>query len=407
MSQDLASEFSELSSCLSSESFPSSSSSDDGSSSSDSSSDRTFGSSVHHPSSGSLSSSSDTDESDFDPADAGINLRNTQRSKKTVLVTGGAGFIGSHTAEALLKRGDDVVVIDEMNDYYDLNQKKENLEILEHVSSLGEHTGSFSFVKGDICDAETVRRAMEMHGGVDHICHLAARAGVRPSIDDPFLYIQSNVVGTVTLMELAAKLNVENFVYASSSSVYGGSKKEIFSESDVVDAPVSQYAASKKSTELFAATYHNLYGTNFTGLRFFTVYGPRGRPDMAPFKFMHRVLNDVTIDQYGDGTSERDYTYIDDIVQGVLKSLDKPLGCQVLNLGRGVPCSLKKFIGTIEKLCGKRADINLMPMQPGDVMRTCANTSKAQKLVGYRPTVPLEVGLENTLKWYKSFTGLH
>lgn len=316
---------------------------------------------------------------------------------KVVLVTGGAGFIGSHTAEALLERGDRVVVVDEINDYYDVRVKHSNLARLE-----ARYPARFTAVVGNICDRELMAATFATHG-VTHVCHLAARAGVRPSIDDPFVYVESNVLGTVTLLEMAGRSGVQNFVYASSSSVYGGSKKELFSEEDVVDAPVSPYAATKKACELMAATYHHLYKLNCTGLRFFTVYGPRGRPDMAPFKFIHRVMNGVTIDQYGDGSSSRDYTYIDDIVAGTLLAIDKPLGNAVINLGRGDTCFLRDFISTVEDLCGTKATINVMPKQPGDVDRTCCDITRARELLGYRAQVPLREGLRRTVEWYKGW----
>lgn len=352
-------------------------------------------------------SSAGSDSGDSLPDDEPISTRCPRfgRSDKVVLVTGGAGFIGSHTCQQLLRRGDKVVVVDEMNDYYDLRQKKRNLEILRaEARTAGETIKDVRLVvlRADICDRSAMTAAFKDHK-VTHVVHLAARAGVRPSIDDPFIYVQSNVMGTVTLLELAAQHNIVNFVYASSSSVYGGSTKECFSEDDIVDLPVSQYAATKKSCELFAATYNSLYGLNCTGLRFFTVYGPRGRPDMAPYKFIHRIMNGVTIDQYGDGTSERDYTYIDDVVNGVMLAVDKPLGNQVLNIGRGSPCTLKQFIGTVEDVCGDKAVINLMPMQPGDVMRTSANTTKAFKLLGYKASVSLRRGLEETCQWYQEW----
>jgi len=343
-----------------------------------------------------------------------------ENGRKTVLVTGGAGFIGSHVAMALLERGDKVIVIDEVNDYYDVEIKRRNIDLLSEkamrldgveskldglhdVCSAEDHTtNSFVFVKGDICDRVLLKSIFDEHAPT-HVCHLAARAGVRPSIDDPFIYVQSNVMGTVGLLELAAQYGIKNFVYASSSSVYGGSDKDKFSEFDVVDSPVSQYAASKKSCELFAATYHSLYGLNCTGLRFFTVYGERGRPDMAPYKFIHRVFNGITIDMYGDGSSERDYTYIDDIANGVILALDKPLGNEVLNLGRGTPVNLSTFISTIERLCGRKAIINRMPMQPGDVPRTSCDTTKAKRLIGYEAKVALDDGLFNTVQWYKNY----
>jgi len=319
---------------------------------------------------------------------------------KVVLVTGGAGFIGSHTASALLARGDKVVVIDEVNNYYDVNIKRSNIELLQREAA--ELSAEFVFYEGDICDRALLAEIFEKEA-ITHVCHLAARAGVRPSIDDPYIYVQSNVMGTVALLEMAAQNSTTNFVYASSSSVYGGSQKERFSEDDIVDEPVSQYAATKKACELMAATYNSLYGLNCTGLRFFTVYGERGRPDMAPFKFIHRVMNGITIDQYGDGSSERDYTYIGDIVDGVVRALDRPLGNAVVNLGRGTPVNLTTFIKTIESLCGRKAIINLMPMQPGDVPRTSCDTSRARKLLGYEAKVSLEEGLDRTVKWYASW----
>lgn len=318
--------------------------------------------------------------------------------QKVVLLTGGAGFIGSHTGISLLSRGDKVVVIDEMNDYYDVRIKRSNISLLEEKAAAVEDA-EFVFCEGNICDRDLLEKIFTEHSPT-HVCHLAARAGVRPSIDDPQVYVQTNVMGTVLLLEFAAKFDVENFVYASSSSVYGGSMKERFSELDSVDEPVSQYAATKKATELFAATYNSLYGLNCTGLRFFTVYGERGRPDMAPFKFVNYVQNGITINQYGDGTSERDYTYIEDIVTGVVLALDKPLGNTVINLGRGTPVSLTKFIRTVEDMCGRKANINVIGMQPGDVMRTSCDTTRAKELLGYEAKVSLEEGLRKTVDWY-------
>lgn len=343
----------------------------------------------HHNATSAYSLSGDSSEEEEEEAPA--------FEGKVVLVTGGAGFIGSHTAEALLERGDRVVVIDELNDYYDVRVKRSNLSRLE-----ARYGSRFTAVIGNICDRELMEATFATHG-VTHVCHLAARAGVRPSIDDPFVYVESNVLGTVTLLEMAGRSGVKNFVYASSSSVYGGSSKETFSETDVVDAPVSPYAATKKACELMAATYHHLYKLNCTGLRYFTVYGPRGRPDMAPFKFIDRVMNGVTIDQYGDGSSSRDYTYIDDIVAGTVLAIDKPLGNAVINLGRGDTCYLRDFISTVEDLCGTKATINVMPKQPGDVDRTCCDITRARELLGYRAQVPLKEGLRRTVEWYKGW----
>lgn len=327
---------------------------------------------------------------------AALNL--TSAPRRTILVTGAAGFIGFHTCKKLLERGDNVVIIDEMNDYYDVQLKQSNLDYLSKQFS----SERVQIYIGDLCDQVLVRKVIK-ENQPEAIIHLAARAGVRPSIDDPLLYIHSNITATTVLLEACRQFGIKKFVYASSSSVYGGSNKEMFSEEDVVDFPVSPYAATKKTCELLAHTYHHLYKLDCIGLRFFTVYGPRGRPDMAPFKFMDRIAQDIAIDQYGDGSSSRDYTYIDDIVQGVILSLDRGIGCEVFNLGNGSPTNLKDFIATIEALVGKRAIINYLPDQPGDVPRTCADVSKAKKLLGYQPTTPLAVGLAKTWQWYSEF----
>ncbi|KAL4151581.1 hypothetical protein PRNP1_008523 [Phytophthora ramorum] len=321
-------------------------------------------------------------------------------ARRRVFVTGAAGFIGFHTAKALLARGDDVVIVDELNDYYDVKLKQSNLDWLTET-----YGNRVSVYIGDLCDQQLVRRVLK-ETKPDAMVHLAARAGVRPSIDNPLMYIQANVVATMVLLEACREFGITKFVYASSSSVYGGSMKESFSEEDIVDFPVSPYAATKKSCELLAHTYHHLHGMDTIGLRFFTVYGPRGRPDMAPFKFMDRIARDVAIDQYGDGSSSRDYTFIDDIVQGVLLSLDRGHGCEVFNLGRGTPVLLTKFIAIIEGLVGKKAKINMLPDQPGDVPRTSADICKAQKMLGYKPTTPLEQGLKKTWEWYSEFYNL-
>ncbi|KAL7567297.1 hypothetical protein ACA910_015671 [Epithemia clementina (nom. ined.)] len=269
---------------------------------------------------------------------------------KKVLVTGGAGFIGSHVAAYLLERGDDVVIVDEMNDYYDVNLKYLNLRLLKEQYS----TDRLKIYKGDICDVELMTSIFETEQP-KWVCHMAARAGVRPSIQDPYIYIHSNIEGTTRLMELSAKFGVQNFVFASSSSVYGGSKSTLFSEEEIVDNPVSPYAATKKACELLAYTYHHLYKLNVAALRFFTVYGPRGRPDMAPYKFIDRVSRGLAIQQFGDGSSSRDYTYIDDIVDGVVRSIDRPYPYQIFNLGKGSGTSLKEFINLVQKNVGKEA----------------------------------------------------
>lgn len=317
---------------------------------------------------------------------------------KKVLVTGGAGFIGSHVSEYLLARGDDVVIIDEMNDYYDVNIKRKNIALLKN--SYPEE-GRIKFYQGDICDEEFMETIFE-NERPSWICHMAARAGVRPSIIDPYVYIHSNIKGTTHLMELSHRYGIKNFVFASSSSVYGGSKSTFFSEEESVDNPVSPYAASKKACELLAYTYHHLYKLNISGLRFFTVYGPRGRPDMAPFKFIDRVSRGMEIQQFGDGSSSRDYTYISDIVDGIVRAIDRPHKYEVFNLGKGSGTSLKDFIDLVQKHTGKAAKIRVMPDQAGDVPYTCADVSKAYKLLGYKSKVPFDEGIRMTAEWYKN-----
>jgi len=323
----------------------------------------------------------------------GVPETNSQR--KVVLVTGGAGFIGSHVSDILLSRGDRVVIVDEMNDYYDVRLKQANLRLL--FSKYGKEV---SIYRGDICDVDFISDVFEKERPT-HVCHLAARAGVRASIVDPYIYVHSNVEGTTRLLDLARQYSIQNFVYASSSSVYGCSEKEVLSEKDVVEKPVSPYAATKKACELIAYTFHHLYGLNCTGLRFFTVYGPRGRPDMAPYKFIDRVFNGQAIQQYGDGSTSRDYTYIDDIAAGVVSAVDTPLGCEVINLGNGRPYLLSDFISLVEQSVGKKAIIEVLPEQPGDVDRTCADISKARQLLNYNPKVPFEEGIARTAEWYK------
>lgn len=318
---------------------------------------------------------------------------------KRVLVTGGAGFVGSHVADVLLSRGDSVIIVDEFNDYYDTRLKRDNIAYL-----LEKHgKARLRIVEADICDAHKMEQIF-IRDRPRHVVHMAARAGVRPSIDDPFVYIHSNILGTTRLLELARIHGNDCFVWASSSSVYGGSMNEEFHEDDLVDKPVSPYAATKKACELMTYTYHSLYGMNVTGLRFFTVYGPRGRPDMAPFKFVDRVSRGLEVQQFGDGSSSRDYTYIADIVDGVVRALDRPLGYQIFNLGNGSPYRLSDFIALVEKYVGKEANIKVLPDQPGDVPRTCADISKARELLGYEPKIPFEEGIRLTVEWYKQWT---
>jgi len=314
---------------------------------------------------------------------------------KTVLVTDGAGFIGSHVADHLLQRGDNVVIVDEMNEYYDVNLKQSNLKLL-----LSKYSPSrLSIYYGDICDEKFMEDIFK-ENNINWVCHMAARAGVRPSITDPYVYIHSNIEGTTRLLELSCKYKVQNFVFASSSSVYGGLKSNYFSEDDNVDNPVSPYAASKKACELLAYTYHHLYGLNVAGLRFFTVYGPRGRPDMAPYKFIDRISRGMEIQQFGDGSSSRDYTYIADIVDGIVRSLDRPNGYEIYNLGKGDGTSLSEFIALVQKYTEKKALVKILPNQPGDVPYTCADVRKARCLLGYKAKVSFEEGIKRTVQWY-------
>lgn len=310
-----------------------------------------------------------------------------------ILVTGCAGFIGSHVAEALLKRGDFVIGVDNLNDYYNVKFKKENLEILKKYPG-------FVFYKADICDYKGLKKIFEKEMP-DKVVHLAARAGVRPSIENPFIYEETNIKGTLNLLELAKQAKVKSFVFASSSSVYGNQKKIPFSETDNVDNPISPYAASKKAGELLCHTYHHLYNIKVTCLRFFTVYGPRGRPDMAPYMFVQNVAGGIPIKKFGDGKSKRDYTFIADIAKGVLAALDKELEFEIINLGNNKPVELNKFISIVEGLAGKKAIINSLPMQSGDVDITYADIKKARKLLGYDPKTSFEDGMKQFVEWYK------
>lgn len=317
---------------------------------------------------------------------------------KTILVTGAAGFIGSHVANHLLARGDTVIIVDEMNDYYNISLKIRNIQALLTEFN---HTGRLKVYFGDIANETLMESIFEMERP-EWICHLAARAGVRPSILQPDLYVHSNVWGTVQLLELVKRYPIQNFVFASSSSVYGGSQSTHFTEDEVVDFPISPYAASKRSSEILSWAYHKLYNIPMTGLRFFTVYGPNGRPDMAPFQFIDRISRGMTINQYGDGRSSRDYTYIDDIVNGVVRALDRPNDFEIINLGKGRGTSLLDFIKYIQLYTDRNATIRLEPDQPGDVPYTCADVSKAKNILGYVPKVPFKEGIKRTIQWYNT-----
>lgn len=312
----------------------------------------------------------------------------------TVLLTGGAGFIGSHVAEALLKKGHSVIIVDNLHPYYDLRLKRAN--IADIVSTYKDH---LKFYQTSICDKKALDKIFARERP-SYICHLAACAGVRASIEDPALYIDTNIQGTLTLLELAKQYPVKNCVIASSSSVYGQSKKVPFVESDVVDMPCSPYAMSKRAGELLSYTYHYLYNIPCTCLRFFTVYGPRGRPDMAPFLFLDAIYQQKPIKQFGNGMAIRDFTYIDDIVNGIVQALDRPLGFEIINLGRGEPVVLKDFIATIEVITGKKAIIEETSAFAGDVSITHADIKKAQALLGYQPKISVQEGIQKMFDWY-------
>jgi UDP-glucuronate 4-epimerase len=329
------------------------------------------------------------------------------------LVTGAAGFIGAALALRLLKRGDEVIGIDNLNDYYDINLKLARLETILHYAN-------FKFIKIDISDKTKIEALFE-NEKFDNVMHLAAQAGVRYSISNPHAYIDSNIIGFLNILEGCRNNKIKHFVYASSSSVYGANTKMPFSVHDNVDHPVSLYAASKKTNELMAHTYSHLYGLATTGLRFFTVYGPWGRPDMSLFKFTQNILEGKPIDVFNYGNHRRDFTYIDDIVEGVMRVIDNPAqknnhwdgNCpdpgtslapyRIYNIGNNNPVSLLNFIETLEKCLGKEAKKTLLPMQQGDVPDTYADVSDLISDFDYKPDTILEIGVRNFVEWYKNF----
>ena len=335
-----------------------------------------------------------------------------------ILVTGAAGFIGFYTAKALREAGHTVVGLDNLNTYYDLRLKEARLRESglppappcgEPVSATGgDGQPSYTFVRLDITDAEALNRLFEREK-FEAVCHLAAQAGVRYSIEQPQAYIESNLVGFFNVLEACRRFSVAHLVYASSSSVYGLNDKFPYSEADPVDHPVSLYAATKKSDELMSHVYSHLYGLRTTGLRFFTVYGPWGRPDMAPMKFLKAILNGDPIKVYNNGELYRDFTYISDIVTGIVKVLESPAPSEkqalyrIYNIGRGESVRLTDFIATLERVSGREAVKEYVGMQPGDVYRTDADTTALQRDFNYRPQVSLAEGLSKLYAWYKDF----
>jgi UDP-glucuronate 4-epimerase len=316
-----------------------------------------------------------------------------------VMVTGGAGFIGSHLAEALLRDGNSVLVIDDLNDFYAPALKRANLDALSQA-------GRVDFHQADICDDVEVLRIMR-EGRPDAVVHLAARAGVRPSLDNPLLYEAVNVRGTMVLLDGSRQVGVKKFVFASSSSIYGIANQVPFREDDHNNLPISPYAATKLAGEKICYTYSHLYALPVVCLRFFTVYGPRQRPDLAIRKFTEMIDRGQPIPMFGDGASGRDYTFVSDTVQGIRAALDYDCRYDIFNLGNSHPVSLTEMISTIEAVVGKKAVIRQMPDQPGDVPITFADISKAQKLLKYSPKTPFRVGIERFVEWFRCVQPTH
>ena len=315
----------------------------------------------------------------------------------SILVTGAAGFIGSHLCEALLERGDRVVGLDNFNDFYDPAIKRANL-----AGPLARP--GFALVEGDIRDAAAVARVFREHAPTS-VVHLAAMAGVRPSLQDPALYHDVNCTGTAVVLQAARAAGVGRFVFGSSSSVYGGNPQVPFHEDDDVSRPVSPYAATKRANELTCHTFHHLYGMDIACLRFFTVYGPRQRPEMAIHKFVRLTEAGQPLPLFGDGRSERDYTYVDDILDGVLKAHDRSRGFRVYNLGESRTISLRDLVAAIGRATGKEPRVDWQPPQPGDVPRTYADIGRAKAELGYAPKVDLDEGLRRFVAWYRSGPG--
>jgi UDP-glucuronate 4-epimerase len=330
-----------------------------------------------------------------------------------VLVTGAAGFIGAALSERLLARGDEVFGFDNLNDYYDPSLKEARLARLTPQAN-------FCFIKGDLADRVAVDRVFAEFSP-QRVAHLGAQAGVRYSRENPRAYVDSNLVGFINILEACREGRIENLVYASSSSVYGANRKLPFSVRDAVDHPVSLYAATKKANELMAHTYSHLYGLPTVGLRFFTVYGPWGRPDMSPFLFVSRILKGEPIEVFNHGNHSRDFTYIDDVVAGVVRTLDKipgpdpgfdPLApnpgsssapYRVYNIGNNRPVELARYIEVIEECTGRKAEKILLPLQPGDVPDTYADITELARDTGYSPSTPIEVGIARFVEWYRSY----
>ena len=313
-----------------------------------------------------------------------------------ILLTGAAGFIGYHTALELLERGDEVVGLDNVSPYYDPKLKEARLKNLEGKKG-------WTFIRGDILDRATVAKAMQ---GCDRVCHLAALAGVRYAFDHPDEYIAINITGFFHVLDEVRKQKIPGLIYASSSSVYGGNTKLPSSEQDRTDDQLSLYGMNKKDNELMAHTYHSLYGTHVTGLRFFTVYGPWGRPDMALFLFTDALLKGQTLPIFGEGKMQRDFTYVDDIVSGIIASIDKNYPEEIFNLGCGRKEELMEYVRMVEVSCGKEAKKEYLPMQPGDTRSSLADISHAEEKLGYKPKTTIKDGVPRFVDWYRKYYGL-
>jgi UDP-glucuronate 4-epimerase len=316
---------------------------------------------------------------------------------KTILVTGSAGFIGFHVSKALLKRGDFVIGIDNFNSYYNPNLKEDRNKILEKNKS-------FKIYRIDIKDNKSLNQVFKKEK-IDTICHLAAQAGVRYSVTNPGEYVQSNIAGTVNIFESAREFKIKDIIFASSSSVYGNNPVP-WTESQNTDKPINPYGMTKRATELLAYTYHYLYGLKVTALRFFTVYGPWGRPDMAYFKFADKIIKGEPIELNNFGKMKRDFTYIDDIVAGTISAIDNPKECEIYNLGNHKSEELGYFVELIEKNLGKKAKKNLVPAPKGEFLENFADIEKAKKDLCFKPKTSLEEGLKKFIDWYKEYYGI-